>query len=266
MLCALVLACSKKEALETARKPAASAAPAVSAEAAPRHSAAAPSATQAARPAPPIEPVVARWNELHRARDAKGLAEMYADTVEFYGEKLPKERVLALKRAAFKQAPDYTQSISKLKVSSPAADRARAEFTKSWTQGGKSNTTGGVLELALVGAAFKVTKETDGPSEMRRAAAVESACGGAVLELLSHTEDVQNYLTVSAHTGLHLAAEPPEQPTYSVSVYDEHPEGWDTLAWFDVDPKTGGVQNGSGQRVEVDPKRAQKVVDACKDS
>jgi len=269
--CALVLACSKQAAVETKPKPVASATPSVataSASAVTTESAqasAAPRVASAAPVLPPAEPVVARWNELHSQRDAKGLADVYADRVEFYGEKLTKARVLALKKAAFQHAPDYTQSITNLKVTKPSPDRARAEFTKSWTQGGKTSSTGAVLELAGGPSGFKVTKETDGPSEIKRAQAAYNACNGAAMDLLAHTEDVADTLK-DKRMGLHMGSGPPEDPTFSIAVHQEHSYGWETLWWYDVDPKTGIAKNDMGQTLKVDASWAQKIVDACKDS
>jgi hypothetical protein len=223
-----------------------------------------PSVAAAVAVLPPVEPAVARWNELHDRHDAKGLADVYADTVEFYGEKLPKERVLALKRAAFQKAPDYTQSLTGLKVTKPSADRARAEFTKSWTQSGKTSSIAAVLELAAAPSGFKVTKETDGPSEIKRAQLAWNACNGAAMDLLSHTADVSDTLK-DKRMGLHMGSGPPDDPTFSIAVHQEHSYGWETLWWYDVDPKTGNAKNDMGETLKVDASWARKVVDACKD-
>jgi len=213
---------------------------------------------------------VDRWNDLHRARDVKGLAEVYADDIEFYGQRLPKQRVLALKTTAFEKAPDFTQSVSALKITRPSADRARAEFTKSWTQGGKTSSTTAVLELSRIDGSFKITKETDGPSEARKNRATESRCENAIVDLVFHTEPARTMLLAQmpddVRMGMRFGIEPPDQPVYSVAVHEVHEDHLATLAWYDVDPKTGAMsESGEGNPpLQVDAKLAKRVVAACK--
>jgi hypothetical protein len=259
-----VLACSKPAVVETNPKPAPPPATMASTPSASARPSAAASVASAVAVLPPVEPVVARWNELHGQRDVQGLAQVYADTVEFYGEKLAKERVLALKKKAFEKAPDYTQSITGLKLTKPSPDRARAEFTKSWTQGGKTSSIAAVLELAGAPSGFKVTKETDGPSEVKRAQVAWSGCNGAAMNLLSHTDDVSDILKDKG-MGLHMGSGPPDDPTFSIAVHQERASGWETLWWYDIDPKTGIAKNDMGQTLKVDPSWTQKLIDACKD-
>ncbi|HYQ04944.1 MAG TPA: hypothetical protein VER96_39985 [Polyangiaceae bacterium] len=256
----LMFGCSRKETSQATPVPTVSAS-APSTTAAPPATAAQAQATS--------EGAVDRWNDLHRARDAQGLAAIYADKVEFYGQQLPKQRVLAMKASAFEKAPDFTQSVSGLKITKPSADRARAEFTKSWTQGGKTSTTTAVLELSRTDGSFKVTKETDGPSEARKNAAAEGGCEKAIIDLVLHTEPAKGMLMspmpADVRMGMRFGSEPPEQPVYSVAVHEVHEDHLATLAWYDVDPKTGTMsESGTETHFQVDPTLAQKVVAACK--
>lgn len=113
--------------------------------------------------------VVERWDALNRRKDAKGLEGLYAEMIDFYGQKLTKARVVALKTAAFEKTQDFTQSIAGLRLATTATDRVRADFTKTWTQGGVSKSTAAVLELTRVGTSFKVTTESDASAENLKA-------------------------------------------------------------------------------------------------
>lgn len=216
--------------------------------------------------------VVEKWNDLHRERNAIALGELYADGVEFYGQKLSRDRVVAMKTAAFAKAPDFTQSIASLKMTTPSPDQARAEFIKSWTQGGKPGTTTAVLELKRVGTSFKVTKETDGPSEaLKNRTSNESPCERAIIDLVMHTEPAKGMLMTpmpaGVRMGMRFGAGPPDEPNYSVAVHEVHEDHLATLAWYDVDPKTGTMRDtldANGPALASDPALSAKVREACK--
>src|SRR3954470_5802814 len=93
LLAASFLGCAKKTDAP-AGVPSAPA-PAASAQAA---SPAAPSAAGSVQSVP--LGAINLWDDLHRQRDARGLDAVYADTDDFYGQRLPKGRVLALKTGA----------------------------------------------------------------------------------------------------------------------------------------------------------------------
>ncbi|HEX4340067.1 MAG TPA: hypothetical protein VH062_29370 [Polyangiaceae bacterium] len=215
---------------------------------------------------------VEHWNALHAKLDAKGLASVYADPVEFYGQRLPKERVLAMKTLQFERAKDYAQSLEDLRITTPAPGRARAEFTKRWTQGGKPGSTAAVLELVSTPDGFLVTKETDGPSEaLKNGLKKPGSCEAAVIALVIATEPAKGLLETpmppgsGVTMGLRIGGEPPEQPTYSVAVHEDHPDHLATMGWYDVDPKTGSMTDTTDdQPCKTDPALSRKVVEACK--
>jgi len=244
---ALVVACSKKASLE----------------AAPRAS---------ALPHPPApgtpEAAINRWNALINRADVQGLADVYADSVDFYGQKLPKARVLALKAAAFRKTPDFMQFISELKVTMLSKDVARAEFGKLSTHAGQASDTNAVLELTRSATDFKVSRETDDPTEARKGKAVER-CEAAVVNLVINTEPAKSMLAAKTppdvHMGLRIAGGPPDQPTYAVAVHEDHTDHLATLAWYDIDPKTGSMRDSEseGPPLKVDAALSQRVVAAC---
>ncbi|HTQ06474.1 MAG TPA: hypothetical protein VMI54_21590 [Polyangiaceae bacterium] len=271
---ALVVACSKKASLEAA--PRASALP--HPPAAPSHAGAKPSAapaspaaSAAAPPAPAPgtpEAAINRWNALINRADVQGLADVYADSVDFYGQKLPKARVLALKAAAFRKTPDFMQFISELKVTMLSKDVARAEFGKLSTHAGQASDTNAVLELTRSATDFKVSRETDDPTEARKGKAVER-CEAAVVNLVINTEPAKSMLAAKTppdvHMGLRIAGGPPDQPTYAVAVHEDHTDHLATLAWYDIDPKTGSMRDSEseGPPLKVDAALSQRVVAAC---
>ncbi|HEV8551530.1 MAG TPA: hypothetical protein VGQ57_20925 [Polyangiaceae bacterium] len=263
----LAPACSKPAAREVPKPASTSAAAPLPAR--PSATPATPSASVASRIPTPAELAFNRWNELHNQHDAKGLAAVYADTVDFYGQKLAKARVLAIKASAFEKTPDFDQTPLQLKITNPSRDWARAEFEKSWRQNGTVAITSAVLELERIRGTFLVTKETDGPSELRKMK-TEGACENAVIELVLATEPARALLMSEmppdVHMGLRIAGGPPDQPVYAVAVHESHPDHLATLAWYDVDPKTGSMRDGEteGPPLKVDPALARKVVAACK--
>lgn len=265
------VACSRttKSGAPEGEPPAGSAAPA-----APAAPAAAPAAPPKADPREAeIVTVVKRWNDALATRNAPLLKTVYGAQVRLYTKALDRDAAIKAKAAALAATKDYTQSISAIEVDLRAADRPRASFQKKWTANGKEQTVVGSLVLATEAGQWVVVEESDAKTDERRAraAASQDSCEALVLGVVSSTPMAARLLAgptnpAGGHesNGMRIDGGPPESPTFGVAVHESHADHLVTLAWFDVDPKTGKVTDsidGAGQK--ADPALVQKMMAAC---
>lgn len=102
------------------------------------------------------------------------------------------------------------------------------------------------------------------------AEAAAGACEEAIADVVFGTEPAATLLRApmppDVRMGMRVGARPPEQPVYSVAIHEVHSDHLATLAWFDVDPKTGAmIESGAGDRpLLVPPALGHRVVAACR--
>ncbi|HYO96335.1 MAG TPA: serine/threonine-protein kinase, partial [Polyangiaceae bacterium] len=128
-----------------------------------------PSAAPAAHSA---ASVLRLWNEAHNRHDSEALRSLYADQVEFYGERYALTKVLSVKRQIFQRVTDFEQGSQNLTFTSTGS-RIRAEFTKTWRAAGVTKSIGATVAVAPVGGRLRIVEETD---DSVRSVAIE--CGG----------------------------------------------------------------------------------------
>ena len=116
------------------------------------------SATAASLVPAPLTPtqVVERWNSAHVTHDLTALSTLYGPRVQFYGQTHSNKECVAAKKAAFAEAPDYTQTVRDLVVHD-----GQASFTKTSTSHGKNVDYPAILVVVggfIVGETDKVTE------------------------------------------------------------------------------------------------------------
>ena len=236
-------------------------------------SSASPSASAAAKPvdahpgtaygvgAAKTEAIVHKWNAAINAHDADALGALYADSIELYGETVPRDRAIAMKKAAFAwHVRDDLDAIA-------ASDSGRATFHKKSTQkGGKVIDVVGYLDVRD----GKIVSEGDTTTDKNLARAHEVSCDDAVLALAEATAEAKKATDEISKTipvgGMVL---PPDagQHDWTVNVCENHPDRMMCLHHFTVDATTGKITYAFGaddpRPVAGDPVLAAKVRIAC---
>jgi hypothetical protein len=217
--------------------------------------------------------VVKRWNDALANRDAALLKAVYGAQVRLYTSSVDRDAAVKMKAAALAAAKDYTQSISAIEVDLRAADRPRASFQKKWTAKGKEQAVVGSLVLAQEAGKWVVVEESDAKTDERRAraAASQDSCEALVVGVVASTPEAARLLAgptnpAGGHSsnGLRIGGGPPDSPTFGVAVHENHADHLATLAWFDVDPKTGKVTDSiDGAEQKADPALVKRMVAAC---
>jgi hypothetical protein len=241
----------------------------------------APAAAPPVAAAPPkVDPreaeiltVVKRWNDALATRNPLLLKTVYGAQVRLYTSTVDRDAAIQAKVAALAAAKDYTQSIGAVEIDLRAADRPRASFQKKWTSNGKAQTVVGSLVLAKEAGDWVVVEESDAKTDERlaRAAASMDSCEAFVIGVVSSTPKASRLLAgptnpAGGHpsNGLRFGGGPPESPTFAVALHENHADRLVTLAWFDVDPKTGKVTDLlEGGEHKADPALVRKMVAAC---
>ena len=124
--------------------------------------------------------VTMAWNAALSRRDAPALRRVYGEKVRLYEETIDREKAIARKAAAFKAAPDYTQSIASLKVDRSQPERPTIEFLKTWKTSGKESSIRGVLvfgkEAGDNGESphLVIVEESDVATDKKRLAALKA--------------------------------------------------------------------------------------------
>ncbi len=95
------------------------------------------------------------------AHDAVALGSLYAESVYFYGQRMPAAEAAKRKRAAFARSKDYTQTVRDL-TAGLHGDRWVAEFVKTSTTSGKATDYPSAIYIEAHGL---ITAEMDKLSE-----------------------------------------------------------------------------------------------------
>jgi len=244
-------------------------------------SAAAPSpAPGPSRGAPAPDPletellaVTRRWNEALARRDAGALRSVYGAQVRLYQNTVDREAAIKTKAAALAASKDYTQAITAVEFDLRTADRPKAGFDKKWTSKGKQQSVRGSLVFAKEGGQWVVVEESDTKTDERRARAEanKDSCEGLVVGVVMSVPEASQILNgptdpAEGHNsnGLRIDGGPPESPTFAVAIHENHPDHLLTLAWFEVDPRTGRVTEGLDKTPrKADPALVEKMKAAC---
>jgi hypothetical protein len=281
-----VVACSCSSNSSAPETGSATATPAAPAPAAPAPATPAPAAPAPAAPPPAaaderqVDPreaeiltVVKRWNEALATRNTALLKTVYGAEVHLYTKPVDRDAAIKAKSTALAAAKDYTQSISAIEMDLRTAERPRVSFQKKWTANGKAQSVTGSLVLVKEAGAWVVVEESDAKTdELRaRAAASVDSCEAFVVGVVMSTPKAARLLAGPtnpagghASNGLRLGSGPPDSPTFAVAVHENHAERLVTLAWFDVDPKTGQVTDSLlGGEQKADPALVKKMMAAC---
>jgi hypothetical protein len=105
--------------------------------------------------------VLKRWDDAHNRHDVGALRQLYAPTVEFYGQQLTVDAVVAAKVRVFQRMPDFRQELSAVKLDDTPGG-VRASFGKAWFQNGKGRTIGASVEIARFSdGRLLIVRETD---------------------------------------------------------------------------------------------------------
>jgi hypothetical protein len=193
--------------------------------------------------------VTMAWNDALARRDAPALRRVYGAKVRLYEEQLDRETAIARKAAAFKRAPDYTQSIRSLKIDRSHPERPTVEFLKTWRTGGKESSTRGVLVLGTEDGKQShtvVLEESDVTTDAKRLAALkDEGCLGLVHAAVFSTPSGRGYHGKDAYTM--IACEPPECDGFQVEAghIGGDPPSFQREALFEVDPKKGVVSHAT---------------------
>jgi hypothetical protein len=148
-------------------------------------------------------------------------------------------------------------------------------FQKTWTANGKEQSVAGSLRLAKEAGAWVVVEESDAKADALRArgraAASVDSCEEFVVGVVMSVPEAKRLLAgptnpAGGHesNGLRIGGGPPDSPTFAVAVHENHATHLVTLAWFDVDPKTGQVTDSPlGGAQKADPALVKKMIAAC---
>ncbi|MCU0686174.1 MAG: hypothetical protein MUF34_28665 [Polyangiaceae bacterium] len=214
--------------------------------------------------------LIRRWSAALDAHDDDALLALYGAAVRFYGRDSRREGIVASKRAAF--AKGYRQSIGPIALDRADPRRPRATFAKRWVAAGVASEVTGQLAFEKEGGHWLIVEESDAKTEARRLANGD-ACRDAVFELVAATATAKAMLAgptnpAAGHhsNGLHFGSIPPESATYQVGLHETHTTHVPTIAWFEVDPKSGAVRQTmpAERKIEASPQLQEKVRDACR--
>jgi hypothetical protein len=141
--------------------------------------------------------LVQTWNDALSRHDVAALSRLYADSVVFYGQQLPRARISALKAAAFGAAPSFTQEIAQLtsELLPGSGGAVGLRFRKRSGTAGKLSRIGARLVVAPDhDGALRITLESDDATDARLAAhsaqASDESCEAAALTAIQSAPDV----------------------------------------------------------------------------
>jgi hypothetical protein len=231
---------------------------------------AAPTASAAGAPpaSPAADPVDAaqRWSAALGAHDIEALRRLYGPRVLLYGTWLSRDGAVAAKASSFAARPDYRQSIDRVEVDDAEFPiRPLVTFHKSWTAAGQSHEVDASLVVTREHGTWKVVEESDAKTRDT------ASCSSLVTELVASTKEASALLhgpldPAHGHVANGLRyGEDAEDRSYSVGVFEDHPDHLAMLEWFHVDPRTGAVteQPPDGPALRADPTLASKVATDC---
>ena len=134
--------------------------------------------------------VVHAWNDALDRHDTARLAELYRDSVRFYGRGLKKAAVVAAKVAALQQQPTFHQQIvGPLELTHASDGSLTVNFVKRSGEAGKLRDTKAILVLVLRDGSWLI----DGEGDVRPSldAAALEACQGKAAEVVGALPEVK---------------------------------------------------------------------------
>jgi len=100
------------------------------------------------------------WDDAHNRHDVDALRKLYAPTVDFYGQKLSRDKVIAAKSLAFVSTPDFKQVLSDIHIVAKN-DAGHATFRKTWTSTGTTRSVDASLDFQTINQAVAIISESD---------------------------------------------------------------------------------------------------------
>jgi len=234
----------------------------------------APPAPAPRRDSPLLE-TVRQWNEAILSRNRDAMEQVYAEQVAFYGQRLPREKVITSKLASLEKAPGYSQSLEDLRIEQRDSESPVIVFEKHWIANAKPGKVSARLTLRREHSRWVVAEETDLPTIARfsRTTPYSEACQEAVMKLVATTDEGHGYLMSRGPSPDYPANsarfETDDWPKPRVAI-QENNEGYRvTLAWFQVDVVALTVVEdltGSGEPLRTQAAARDAVKAACKRS
>lgn len=111
--------------------------------------------------------VVRAWDAALNRHDAAALAALYAPSVSFYGQTLPREKLVESKKKALGASPDFEQSLSNLNLASEADGSVSATFTKRSGPAKAQREVAARLRLNELNGNYVIALESDAPTDAR---------------------------------------------------------------------------------------------------
>jgi hypothetical protein len=224
-----------------------------------------------------IRQAVQKWHEAILSRNPELLNDIYAARVDFYGQRRSRDQVVSDKLSALKRAPDYVQSLSKVRITWIPKDEPVASFEKRWSGAGKSRTVNAWLRLVRERSEWRVATESDGPTdELKvRAHSLSKSCETAVIQLVLDTEEARARRMTQGPSKTRefngVSVEGVNWPILDVNVHEVDESGMrNSVAWFavDVEHATVAERNLSsfkpGALLATSPERQRVVLNQCR--
>jgi hypothetical protein len=220
--------------------------------------------------------VTKKWNDALAKRDSESLRALYDDKVRLYTTTTDRAGAVKAKAAAFTSAKDYTQSIGPVEVDLRDKNKPSASFEKTWTANGKTSKVLARLKFVKGGGGgeYKITEESDNPSDARRKKASDpKSCEAAIVEVVSSVPSAKKILNgptnpAAGHTSNGMRLDPHEDNPniVAVAIHESHADHLTTLGWYDVDTQSGIVKETMPEDVVVtaDPAKVTAMKAACK--
>jgi hypothetical protein len=195
-----------------------------------------------------IRQAVQKWHEAILSRSPERLNGIYAARVDFYGQRRSRDQVVVDKMKALERAPDYSQTLSTIRVVWIPKDEPVAAFEKRWSGGGKSGTVSAWLQLVRERSEWRVATESDGPTDALKARAhsLSKDCEAAVIRLVLDTKEARERRATQGPTKTRelngVSLEGVNWPILDVSIHEADESGLrNTVAWFAVDAERATV-------------------------
>lgn len=106
--------------------------------------------------------LVEEWNIVHNGRALDGFFTLYADSLLFYTEQLPRFKAIRLKKEMFKKKPDFRQRIiTDITISAYENQIIKCDFTKEVWDNSKWKSYPSYLLVKFIDNQFRIVGESD---------------------------------------------------------------------------------------------------------
>jgi len=106
--------------------------------------------------------LVGKWFDAHNARDISTLANIYTQTIMFYGTPIDKNECIENKLTFFKKNPDFKQEVTgEITIENISADEVKCSFNKKVTLNGQTTDYPSYLHFRKAGDDWKISVESD---------------------------------------------------------------------------------------------------------